>query len=111
MSGTHTLRIYVSSLSDYNAGRLHGDWLDVTDPDTMNAEIARILRGSKHPNVMVACPDCNQEGETCKTCGGKGEVPSAEEWAVHDWDGGIDLGEHPDIEQLCCLAEAIEEHG
>lgn len=110
-------RIYVASLSDYNSGVLHGEWIDVTDKDTMLEEIAAMLRESKYPNVMVECPDCEGEiipGIICQTCKGKGEVPSAEEWAVHDYEcdaGELDLGEHPDLRELCELAKAIEEHG
>jgi len=112
-----SVRIYVASLSDYNAGELHGEWIDVTDKDTMLEEIAAMLRKSKYPNVMVECPDCEGEiipGPMCQTCKGQGEVPSAEEWAVHDYEcdaGKVDMGEHPDLDELCELVEAIEEHG
>jgi antirestriction protein len=114
MNGTTPVRIYVASLADYNNGLLHGLWIDVTDPDTMRDEIAAMLRASKYPNVMVECPDCDGSANECKTCQGKGEVPSAEEYAVHDYEcleGDFDMGEYPDLEALCAMAEAIEEHG
>ena len=39
LSGTP--RIYVASLSDYNAGHLHGRWIDADqDPDAIREEIA-----------------------------------------------------------------------
>lgn len=85
-------RIYVASLSDYNAGLLHGEWLDVTDKDTMLEQIAGMLGRS---------PTAKTEG-----C-------AAEEWAIHDYEGfeGLNLSEHEDLERLCSLAEAVGEHG
>jgi antirestriction protein len=59
-----TPRIYVASLSDYNAGRLHGCWVDCDqDADSINAEIAAMLAASADPG--------------------------AEEWAIHDAAAGI----------------------
>jgi antirestriction protein len=104
-------RIYVASLSDYNAGSLLGRWIDANqDADDIHAEVREMLRESKHPNVMVECPDC--DGAGCDDCGGKGEVPSAEEWAIHDYElGGIKISEHESFETVSALAEAVEEHG
>lgn len=47
----------------------------------------------------------------CETCEDTGSVPSAEEWAVHDYDDFPDLGEHPGVDRLIEVAEAIAEHG
>lgn len=54
-----------------------------------------------------------EPGPACGQCGGKGAVPSAEEWAVHDYQGfeGIELGENPDLDNVAALARALEEHG
>src|SRR4051812_4333866 len=90
---TTTIRIYVASLCDYNSGRLHGTWLDVTDPDTIREGIAAMLAES---------PTAKEEGTT------------AEEWAVHDYEcdaGRLRMGEYPDIDNLCRLSEALDEHG
>lgn len=108
-------RIYVASLSDYNNSHLHGDWIDldeVTDRQELDERIAAMLRGSKFPNVLVACPKCIG-GEQCDTCGGSGQVRSAEEWAIHDYDdfGGLSLGEHPDLDAVIEHAEMLSEHG
>ena len=117
-------RIYVASLSDYNAGNLHGVWIDADqDEDAIQEEIAAMLRESKHPNVMVECPDCEGAGavldggegpgsEVCSTCNGTGEVPSAEEWAIHDAEGfeGIEIGEHASIEDVVKHAKMLSEH-
>lgn len=115
-----TARIYVACLASYNNGVLHGRWIDASaDTDDMQAEIAAMLRDSKFPNVMVACPHCEGEGmpddSTCPVCHGKGEVPSAEEWAIHDYEGlGPNLGEYAGLEEVARrveIAEAAEDAG
>lgn len=110
--------IYVASLSDYNGGIMYGAWIDATqDVETIREEVAAMLRGSTDPNVMVLCPDCDiptiAAGVECGTCGGRGQVPSAEEWAIHDYSGfgGIRLGEYESFERVAALAEAVAEHG
>ena len=83
-----TPRIYVASLSDYNAGTLHGRWIDATQPaDEIHAEISAMLAESKEP--------------------------VAEEWAIHDYENfsGASLSEFEDIERVSELARLIEEHG
>jgi len=53
-----TPRIYVASLADYNAGRLHGRWIDADRPaEAIREQIAQMLAESK--------------------------APVAEEWAIH----------------------------
>lgn len=78
--------IYVASLSDYNAGRINGEWIDLAgkDVDDVNKVIADIL-----------------------VKGG------GDEWAIHDFEGfeGIRIGEHESLETVVALAEAVEEHG
>lgn len=117
-----TPRIYVACLASYNAGLLHGRWIDLDgDADEVHAEIAAMLRESPYPSVTVDCPTCNLPatpagllafGRVCPTCKGRGVVPSAEEWAVHDYDGiPSSFGEHPDIDELVRYAELAEEHG
>jgi len=45
-----TPRIYVASLADYNAGRLHGCWIDADQSaDAIRDEIAQMLAESKEP--------------------------------------------------------------
>lgn len=81
-------RIYVASLSDYNAGRLHGSWIDANlDADELQAAIDRILMTSREPH--------------------------AEEWAIHDYEGfGMArLGEYESIETIGRLAQGIDQHG
>ena len=115
-------RIYVASLSDYNAGILLGEWIDLDgkDADDVQGEIAAMLRKSRHPNVLVACPSCEGErffkidvgpARCCSKCNGVGEVPSAEEWSIHDYDDCPNMGENPSLEDLCEQVRLIEEHG
>jgi antirestriction protein len=88
MTTTDTPRIYVASLSDYNAGRLHGRWIDAAqDVDVIEAEVLEMLAESSEPG--------------------------AEEWAIHDYDnfGGLRLGEWESFERVAEIAKAIEEHG
>lgn len=112
-------RIYAACLASYNNGVLHGTWIDLTDPEDVQNEIAEMLRRSPHPNVMVDCPDCEGSGDEpsvpdmlCAGCNGTGKVPSAEEWAAHDYDDVPgSWGECPDIEKLCEFVGLYEEHG
>jgi antirestriction protein len=81
-------RIYIASLSDYNAGRLHGRWIDATQGvDAVQAEVVAMLAESR---------------ETV-----------AEEWAIHDYDefAGVRLGEWEDLARICELAAALVAHG
>jgi antirestriction protein len=114
-------RIYVASLADYNAGHLHGTWIDANqDADAIRDEIATMLRGSPHPNVMVACPElglsfeCPRKSDNtpCDTCKGTGKVPSAEEYAIHDYEGfgKVKISEYETIDTVAELAKLIEEH-
>jgi antirestriction protein len=81
-------RIYVASLSDYNAGRLHGAWIDAThDPEDIQEEIAAMLRQSPEP--------------------------IAEEWALHDYEGffGLSLSEHESVDRVSRIARGSATHG
>ena|SRR6202795_4986381 len=83
-----TPRIYVASLSDYNAGRLHGNWIDAAqEPEELLDAVAAMLAASP--------------------------MPGAEEWAIHDYEGfnGLALGEHESLESVAQIAAGIAEHG
>lgn len=125
-------RIYVACLASYNSGVLHGTWIDLDgkDADDVQQEINAMLRESQFPNVTCDCPECNYDGappalvghdaegdvdgrdDTCPTCKGSGQVPTAEEWAIHDAEDIPDsFGENPSLESVVKYAEAFEEHG
>ena len=81
-------RIYVASLSDYNAGRLHGAWIDAAqDADDIHAAITAMLAASPEPG--------------------------ADEWAIHDYEGfgDIKISENEDIAAVAAIAAGIAEHG
>ncbi len=81
-------RIYVACLAAYNAGKLHGNWIDANqEPDDIMADIQEML---------VASPE-----------------PDAEEWAIHDYEGfeSLSLSEYESTERVSELAAFIEEHG
>ena len=83
-----TPRIYVASLSDYNAGRLHGRWIDATQGvDGIWEDVQAMLAESKEPN--------------------------AEEWAIHDFSGfgAWKPSESVSFEDVSRVADLIEEHG
>jgi Antirestriction protein len=88
MSTTDTPRIYVASLADYNAGRLHGVWIDATQ--------------DAHDIKMCIFVMLSESAE-----------PVAEEWAIHDHEGfgSLRIGEYESIERIAAVAEGIEEHG
>lgn len=81
-------RIYVASLSDYNAGRLLGRWIDADQAaEAIHAEIHAMLAESR-------------------------EYP-AEEWAIHDYEGFGEWKprEYESIGTVATVAAHIAEHG
>lgn len=81
-------KIYIASLSDYNAGRLHGRWIDAAQsPEALHAAISEMLATSP--------------------------TPGAEEWAIHDYEGfgPLRLSEYESVETISTLSLAIAEHG
>lgn len=89
-TGTLTPRIYVASLSDYNAGRLYGVWIDLdenTDEDTISEAVAAMLAGSREPG--------------------------AEEWAIHDYEGfgQYRLHEYESWEKVARIARMLAKYG
>lgn len=115
-------RFYAACLASYNNGVLHGAWIDAsTDTDEMQEAVDVMLRASKFPNVTVECPRC--EGDctvdaidaddtnppTCTRCNGKGVVPSAEEFAIHDYEYlPSTLGEYASLQAIADYMEFIE---
>lgn len=83
-------RIYVASLSDYNAGVLHGVWIDV--------------EGLTEDDIMEQVEAMLAESPT---------DPGAEEWAIHDYEGyeGFPLSEWESFGDVVTLAAAVKKHG
>ncbi|UFS66926.1 antirestriction protein ArdA [Paracoccus denitrificans] len=112
------MRIYVACLASYNNGVLYGRWIDASsDVDEMQEQVNAMLRESKFPNVMVTCPECEGAGKpygfgdsVCEACGGKGKVPSAEEWAIHDYeDMPSTFGEYSGLQAIADYAEFVDQ--
>jgi len=82
-----TPRIYVACLAAYNAGILHGEWIEASQEVD---EIWNELR-----SMLASSP-----------------VEDAEEWAIHDYEGfgSHSLSEYEGIERVHELAIFIEEH-
>lgn len=115
---------YVACLASYNNGVLHVAHIELSsDKDEMQEAIDAMLRNSRFPNVTVVCHVCNgsgsqtfhnsENGDTrqgdCLECRGNGEVPSAEEWAIHDYDDMPSFGEYCGLDTIAEYAEFVEE--
>jgi antirestriction protein len=85
---TTSPRIYVACLAAYNAGRLHGRWIEATQSvDDIWTEVQEMLAASPEPG--------------------------AEEWAIHDYEGfgPLRLSEWESFERVSAIAAGIAEHG
>lgn len=83
---THTGRIYVACLASYNAGILHGEWIEATaDADELKARVQAMLDRSPEPY--------------------------AEEWAIHDFEGFGRMSEYEDLDHIAERVECWEELG
>lgn len=81
-------RIYVASLADYNAGILHGAWIEAAqDPECLEMEVKAMLERSRQPG--------------------------AEEWAIHDTDefGPVRLSAWERLRDVSTVAKGLQEHG
>lgn len=77
-------QIYVAHLGAYVAGKLRGDWIEPsTDKDELWKQIQEAV-GVK-------------EGQDF-------------EWAIHDYDNFPDLGENPSLDDICAVAEMLEDN-
>ncbi|MEM1087864.1 MAG: antirestriction protein ArdA [Pseudomonadota bacterium] len=82
-----TPRIYVACLAAYNNGRLHGCWIDASDPHEVWEQVNSMLAASPEPD--------------------------AEEWAIHDYENfyGCNISEYAGFDTVCDLAAFLEDHG
>lgn len=78
------MRFYAACLAAYNAGYLHGAWIDASsDEDEMMAEVTAMLAASP--------------------------IPGAEEWAIHDYeDLPRSFGEYTGLAQIAEFVELVE---
>jgi antirestriction protein len=81
-------RIYVACLAAYNAGRLHGEWIDADqDPYDIAEAVDAMLASSPEPG--------------------------AEEWAIHDYEGfgPLRLSEWESFDRVSAIAHGVADHG
>jgi antirestriction protein len=87
-ASTDTPRIYVADLAAYNAGTLHGEWIDADQgADHIRDEIRKILAASPEPG--------------------------SEEYAIHDFEGfgPVKIAEYEALDTVARIGELISEHG
>lgn len=79
--------IYVACLASYNSGFLHGEWIEVTDEESVREGIRKILDSAP--------------------------VVDSEEYAIHDYEGfgSFKIDEYESISDICELAELMCKHG
>ena len=80
--------IYVVCLASYNAGKLHGEWIEATqDEEDVHQKIQAMLA--------------------------KSPIPHAEEWSIHEHVGfgRLEIDDYDSIETICEYASLIEEYG
>ena len=84
-------RIYVACLAAYNAGQLHGGWINC---DVSAEEIGKAVK-----EILQYSPQAKYQ--------------ACVEWAIHDCEGfgGITLSESESFETVAELAEAISKEG
>jgi len=87
MDQTETPRIWIACRALFDAGTLHGGWVETIDADAARRTIATILQSS---------PD-----------------PHAKEWMIcdHQHFGGLQVSEDDSIEELCRLGVCIQRYG
>lgn len=81
-------RIYVACLASYNAGKLHGVWIDANQESEAIFEVVQAM--------LATSPEAD-----------------AEEWAIHDYEGfySLRLSEWEGFTEVSALASFISEHG
>lgn len=86
-------QVYAASLSDYNAGILHGAWLPA---DVEETELHEGIEA-----MLAESPVARRSGQP------------AEEWAIHDSEGfnGLHIDEHEGLGFVARIGRGIAEHG
>lgn len=78
-TNTNKNRIYIACLASYNAGYLHGAWIECNDLETLEKGRDQVIKTSP--------------------------VPDAEEWAIHDYELPFEISEY---EFFTTIIEIIE---
>lgn len=88
-------KVYVACLGCYNEGRHHGRWINADELEERWDDM------QIHGNPAPRYPEQSYPMTKCKRL-------HHEEWAIHDYDGVPNLGEHPDTPYLIKVMRAIE---
>lgn len=83
-----TPRVWVGCLRAYNAGTLHGEWVDCIDADELCAAIKHVLKTSPEHEDDYPC----------------------EEHFFADHENLPTIGEYSSVEEVIAIAELVEEH-
>lgn len=110
--------IYVACLASYNAGVLHGAWIDATQPvDGISDEVNAMLKASPESTTCQWCGAVVVSTKPLrwdKPCTHGEHLPGLpEEWAIHDFQGfgEFRVGEYESLERVAAIAAGIAEHG
>jgi antirestriction protein len=105
-------QIYVASLADYNAGTLHGVWIDLNDHPDEDSVM----------EVVEAMLAESPEMTTCQWCGNTEDGThighafmggNTEEWEIHDfqdWPGEINPTKYT-LRSLVQISQAVAQYG
>lgn len=85
---SESFRIYVACLASYNAGYLHGEWIDVENLDE-NEIFDKMQAMLKKSPIAEEC----------------------EEYAIHDYELPFSIGESEDFGNIVDQLEIYSEHG
>jgi antirestriction protein len=94
MTTREAQQVWIGCLAAYNAGRLHGKWVDAYDADEMEEAAKEVIRTS---------PAWQLDGH-------------AEEWFIADYNAFPhsvvgELGEYASFETVANVANALQDHG
>lgn len=80
----NTPQIFLTCLSSYNSGHLHGKWIDCIDYDVVMSEWEELQKTAP--------------------------VEDSEEYFITDYDGfyGYDVNEYENLEELCFIGNEID---
>ncbi|MFR6036489.1 antirestriction protein ArdA [Desulfovibrio piger] len=111
-NSSDTFRIYVASLSDYNAGILHGTWIDfaqLTDLDDLRAAIAAMLATSPTAKAAPGQPaeEWMMPHSSFPICSATHAPPACHRRGVHAYhqreDGAHEHNDHSPLRALLSL--------
>ena len=107
-------KVWLACLSCYNEGRLEGGWFDADaleqwlDDHTNDYYEGGMMLCSYHIAEIDECHNCEAPSPASCT---RHVRWTGDEWAIHNYDGGIEhlaLSEHPDLRELIELMRTLD---